>query len=201
MLSLILKHSLIFFVALIFAFNLFIVIILLYAFWGTAGTSVARSSLSEDTESNRRLLCSCRAPSGVKAPQNPAMCLRTASSGACWERLYGSTAHSLTCVLGARWPSLFSRRCPTWWRSDRNCLRIARAGPGPSRVLSPLLREQTQPVLVAEQYPRHKMGSWRDQDPHSLWLKYLLNEWVSKPQKRKTAPNIKNSVFKQPHPL
>lgn len=32
MLSLTLKHSLIFFVALIFAFNLFIVIILLYAF-------------------------------------------------------------------------------------------------------------------------------------------------------------------------
>lgn len=64
--------------------------------------------------------------------------------GGCWETSW-RTSSSLTCVLGVRWPCLFSHRCPTWWQSDRNCLRIARAAPGPSRVLSPLLREQTQP--------------------------------------------------------
>lgn len=139
-------------------------------------------------------IATCLCAHGVKVPavtmflSCPLWCFCSAPVRRPWETSW-KTSSSLTCVLGARWPSLFSRRCPTWWQSDRNCLRIARAGPGPSRVLSPLLREQTQPGVSHRTVSLPQNGNGKASG-HTQSLNKVFVKWVGEeaPEKKNCSP-------------
>lgn len=183
--------------ALIFALNLFTAVISLYAFRSTLGSSVARGSLCTHT-SNWLIRCPWHAPSGAKVPQQPALCLCPPHPGACWEIFMEDPPPQQPYLCP--WSSMavpflppMSHMMTEWSELPENSTRCT--GSQQSAVTPP--KGTDTPGLVTEQQPHHGRGSWCDQDPHSPWIKCLLNEWVSKLQKRKTAPKIKNSAWKQ----